>query len=349
MSDNKDNKDNIFMSDTKDGREYDSDGDEKYIGEVEHNYTREVEQKYTREIINIIAVLERKIHIFTWPGLKLIHVIDTGQNINGLCDVSIEVPSFRPKSPSPNRRSTNAPSPNRRSLEGVKPISILVCPGIHQGYIHITNLIEFMMSKDPHNYKPILTDAHKGPIAAIAMNRPPTMIATASNKGTIIRLFDVKNGNKLKEFRRGNDSCQIYNMDFSGDDSKYMLCTSNHGTIHIFDVCVGDSVHRSDHVSDERNLSSSPFNTDNMLFSSSPPLSLSGRSLSPNLSGRTLSTSLSSRSTVSSPFFGDEKSIDECDHFEDDYVKDKNNRDNRIRDVKDNRIRDVKDNRMQKC
>lgn len=45
--------------------------------------------------------------------------------------------------------------------------------------------------------------AHNGAIKAMAINRSGTLCATASDKGTLIRLFDAKCGEKWAEFRRG--------------------------------------------------------------------------------------------------------------------------------------------------
>lgn len=45
--------------------------------------------------------------------------------------------------------------------------------------------------------------AHDGPIAALRINPDSTKLATASDKGTVIRVFDITNGQRLFEFSRG--------------------------------------------------------------------------------------------------------------------------------------------------
>lgn len=45
--------------------------------------------------------------------------------------------------------------------------------------------------------------AHDGPIAALRINPDSTKLATASDKGTVIRVFDIINGQRLFEFSRG--------------------------------------------------------------------------------------------------------------------------------------------------
>ncbi|NXC19283.1 WIPI1 protein, partial [Corythaeola cristata] len=45
--------------------------------------------------------------------------------------------------------------------------------------------------------------AHDGPLAALAFNSTGSKLASASEKGTVIRVFSIPGGQKLYEFRRG--------------------------------------------------------------------------------------------------------------------------------------------------
>ena len=76
--------------------------------------------------------------------------------------------------------------------------------------------------------------AHTGHLAAIQFSPSGTRIATASDKGTVIRVFNVLDGAKLYELRRGlKRTADIYSLSFSscGD---YLACSSNTETVHIF-------------------------------------------------------------------------------------------------------------------
>ncbi len=62
-----------------------------------------------------------------------------------------------------------------------------------------------------------------------------TRLATASIKGTLIRVFEVSNGNLLCELRRGTNPATIYCINFNATST--LLCVaSDHGTIHIFSL-----------------------------------------------------------------------------------------------------------------
>jgi len=80
----------------------------------------------------------------------------------------------------------------------------------------------------------LMIPAHDNPLAALAFNATGTKIATASDKGTVIRVFSVHDGTKLYEFRRGVKRCvSIYSLAFSSD-SLFLCASSNTETVHIF-------------------------------------------------------------------------------------------------------------------
>jgi len=75
--------------------------------------------------------------------------------------------------------------------------------------------------------------AHETHVACFALNTDGTRIATASEKGTLIRIFDTATGTKLQEVRRGLDKAEIYSLAFN-TNSQWLACSSDKGTIHVF-------------------------------------------------------------------------------------------------------------------
>ena len=76
-------------------------------------------------------------------------------------------------------------------------------------------------------------DAHNSPLSCIALNSDGTLLATASEKGTIIRVFSVPDGDKLYQFRRGSIPARIYSMSFNSTST--LLCVSSATeTVHVF-------------------------------------------------------------------------------------------------------------------
>lgn len=80
-----------------------------------------------------------------------------------------------------------------------------------------------------------LIAAHESLIAFLALNNEGTLLATASDKGTLIRIYSTETGNFLSEFRRGTEKAEIYSICFNAT-SKFLACSSDRGTIHIFSL-----------------------------------------------------------------------------------------------------------------
>lgn len=85
--------------------------------------------------------------------------------------------------------------------------------------------------------------AHKGRISALALSKEARMLATMSEKGTLIRLFNPESGEQLHELRRGSEPAIIHGLQFEHETSKFLLCSSNKDTIHVYNV---DSIGKKD-------------------------------------------------------------------------------------------------------
>ncbi|XP_053202473.1 WD repeat domain phosphoinositide-interacting protein 2-like isoform X2 [Panonychus citri] len=80
----------------------------------------------------------------------------------------------------------------------------------------------------------IIIPAHDNPLAAMTFDSAGDKIATASEKGTIIRVHLILDGSCLYEFRRGFTRCaNIYSLSF-GCNSLFLCASSSTETIHIF-------------------------------------------------------------------------------------------------------------------
>ncbi|AHC55115.1 WD-repeat containing protein [Tunisvirus fontaine2] len=102
--------------------------------------------------------------------------------------------------------------------------SVLAFPGLNQGYVHVLK-----------NGLSLYIKAHLSTLRKIALNREGTLLATCSEKGTTIRVFDTKTGEKVANFQRGATEAVINHISWSKDSS--VLCvSSSRGTTHIFSL-----------------------------------------------------------------------------------------------------------------
>ncbi|ESA43890.1 SVP1-like protein 2, variant [Neurospora crassa OR74A] len=77
--------------------------------------------------------------------------------------------------------------------------------------------------------------AHTSALRAMALSQDGELLATASEMGTIIRVYATSNCARLYELRRGIDKAIIFSIGFS-PSGKYLACTSDKSTLHVFDV-----------------------------------------------------------------------------------------------------------------
>jgi len=109
--------------------------------------------------------------------------------------------------------------------------SDIICYPIDIGKIAIKNY----NIKEDDNYKIEEIKAHQSQIVTLVMNYDGSLLASASVQGTIIRIYQTKDGALIQELRRGSKSSEIYNLVFD-QKSQYLACSSNKGTIHIFNI-----------------------------------------------------------------------------------------------------------------
>eukprot|EP00050_Salpingoeca_kvevrii_P006811 m.291865 g.291865 ORF g.291865 m.291865 type:complete len:369 (+) comp12528_c0_seq1:227-1333(+) len=103
---------------------------------------------------------------------------------------------------------------------------ILACPGPAPGQVNIINVGQ-------DKAVPSVISAHETSLSCISLNPDGSLLATASEKGTLIRIFDVASGAKLHELRRGSQRATINSINFNIPSD--MVCvSSDKGTIHVF-------------------------------------------------------------------------------------------------------------------
>lgn len=78
-----------------------------------------------------------------------------------------------------------------------------------------------------------MIEAHRTPISCLSINNDGTLLATASDKGTIIRIFSIPTSSKLFQFRRGTYPSRIFSMSFNLA-STLLAVSSASETIHVF-------------------------------------------------------------------------------------------------------------------
>ncbi|CAE6437847.1 unnamed protein product [Rhizoctonia solani] len=75
--------------------------------------------------------------------------------------------------------------------------------------------------------------AHESKLAAISLTASGRLLATASQRGTLVRVWDTRSHVRIRELRRGTDHADIYGVAFRGDEQEVCVW-SDKGTVHVF-------------------------------------------------------------------------------------------------------------------
>ncbi|KAF9414823.1 autophagy protein [Podila epigama] len=162
----------------------------------------------------LIVVLEDQIYVYDISNMKLLHTIETSPNPNAICALSPSSENCYLAYPSPTPSPTSPFSSNGRDAPHGPSGDVLIFNALT---LQVVNIVQ----------------AHKTSVSNIAINAEGTMLATASDKGTVIRIFSIPNAQRLFQFRRGSHSAKIYSLSFNLAST--LLCVSSDtDTVHIF-------------------------------------------------------------------------------------------------------------------
>ncbi|KAF9970805.1 WD repeat domain phosphoinositide-interacting protein 3 [Actinomortierella ambigua] len=244
--------------------------DERNKGVIELEFRSEVKAvKLRRDKFVVVLANKVIVYSFTMMPTKL-HVFETVDNDRGLVALSstddqsilvfpgrqsghiqiVDLNSVTPTTAVTGGGSTNIPSDSpfahRHSTSSLASSSSGNSTGGGGGGSHPPSGASTLPTAPPTNYpmvasttKPTanvsIIPAHTSPLYCLVTNADGTKCASASDKGTLIRVFDTTTSKLLNEFRRGVDRAEIYSIAFNSDSTR--ICAgSDKGTVHVFNL-----------------------------------------------------------------------------------------------------------------
>lgn len=165
------------------------------------------EFNYPTTILNVllnrkrlVTVLESKIHIYELSTMKIVQTLETLPNVDGISALSDD-----------------------------PAVPLLAYPAdAEQGTVEIFDCGSLTSR--------LKIRAHRNALRAVAFSHDGSILATVSSKGTIIRIFDTRTGERLCQYRRGSYPAKVTYLSFSHPDSSFLLAISHTATVHIFRV-----------------------------------------------------------------------------------------------------------------
>ena len=157
--------------------------------------------KYKKDYLFVIC--QKMIYIFYFENFQNLYKIETGDNTKELIAI--------------NQSPKN---------------TIIAYPSKKGGKITIKKIFSNINedNKSEESYQ-----LHDDGVSKISINYTGTLIASANENGTIIRIHSCEDGSFLMEFKRGHDKAKINTICFD-NETKFMAVSSSKGTIHIFSM-----------------------------------------------------------------------------------------------------------------
>tara|TARA_B110000208_G_scaffold188631_1_gene248658 strand:- start:588 stop:1640 length:1053 start_codon:yes stop_codon:yes gene_type:complete len=128
---------------------------------------------------------------------------------------------------------------------GLEDSDYIIYPGEDIGTINITKLSSDYLKT---------IKAHKNMIENLYLSNNGKYIVSASERGTLIRIFDIETGEQLQELRRGYDPTKINNIRMS-EDNAILLVSSIKGTIHLYNTNITENCEEQNVVWDSYGMS----------------------------------------------------------------------------------------------
>lgn len=149
------------------------------------------------------VVLSSSIQVLTLPSLQRVALLRTPQAARPLCALAIE--------------------PNA--------VQVLAAPAHRKGSLQILDISRAV--KGAQSSSPAVVGCHQTALVCLSVSANGAKLATASERGTIIRIWDTTSKLLLHELRRGSDYADVYCINFNPSGS-LVCCVSDKGTLHVW-------------------------------------------------------------------------------------------------------------------
>eukprot|EP00403_Amphidinium_massartii_P016367 CAMPEP_0178417472 /NCGR_PEP_ID=MMETSP0689_2-20121128/24591_1 /TAXON_ID=160604 /ORGANISM="Amphidinium massartii, Strain CS-259" /LENGTH=322 /DNA_ID=CAMNT_0020038837 /DNA_START=207 /DNA_END=1175 /DNA_ORIENTATION=+ len=160
--------------------------------------SKEAVKSVILSLSTLAVVCETHIKLYAGEDLRPLRHLDTAPNPKGLCTLA-------------SSSKTNW---------------MLCCPGAETGNVGVLCCDETAS----HTFK-----AHQKEVAALVLSMGGRLLATASDFGTVVKVFDPSNGRLLYRLRRSSPGIrkEIVRLTFSADE-RFLAVSSTSPKVHLF-------------------------------------------------------------------------------------------------------------------
>ncbi|XP_047027486.1 WD repeat domain phosphoinositide-interacting protein 4 isoform X1 [Helicoverpa armigera] len=151
----------------------------------------------------VAVVLSSSIQVLALPSLSRVALMRTRLGARPLCALASE-----PSAP-----------------------HLLAAPAHRKGSLQLLDVTRAV--KGAHSSSPAVMGCHQTELVCLSLSANGARLATASERGTIIRVWDTATKQMLHELRRGSDYADVYCINFNQSGS-LVCCVSDKGTLHVW-------------------------------------------------------------------------------------------------------------------
>ncbi|OEH75130.1 wd g-beta repeat-containing protein [Cyclospora cayetanensis] len=170
----------------------------------------------TRDVLAMVT--DFAVYVYLSDQMRPINIIHTGSNERGLCALA---------------------------SGGILGCWLLACPAVAGGAVRVHGGSSSTAGAPDEASQGGTTaesgianhvfQAHRTQLAALVFNSQGTLLATASEKGTVLRIFRASDGQLMQQLRRGTQISLISCIAIRSDDRFAAIASSE--TLHIFLLC----------------------------------------------------------------------------------------------------------------
>lgn len=178
------------------------DGQRFFVAEVQFKSPiRAVRARIDR----VAVVLSSTVQVLALPTLERISLLRIPSNTRPLCSMSLS--------------------------NDVEALQLIAAPAHRKGSVQLMDISRTVVGS--MSSSPAVLGCHQSQLACFTLSGDGLKLATASERGTVIRLWDTDKKTKLYELRRGSDYAKVYCISFNVCGS--LVCSvSDKGTVHVW-------------------------------------------------------------------------------------------------------------------
>ncbi|CAH0397144.1 unnamed protein product [Chilo suppressalis] len=151
----------------------------------------------------VAVVLPSSIQVLALPMLSRVALLRTPNNTRPLCAIATD-PAATP---------------------------ILIAPAHRKGSLQILDVSRSV--KGAQSSSPAVINCHNNELVCVSVSPNAVKLATASARGTLVRVWDAHTRQLLHELRRGSDYADVYCINFN-QSGTLICCVSDKGTLHVW-------------------------------------------------------------------------------------------------------------------